>query len=214
MDPVPNDVATIVIHHRVDPDRNAEFNAWQDQVLAAVQQFPGFLGAERVPPVPGAQPVWTIILRFASLAQHDVWRDSPIRHQLQADAPQFADFDIDKHVGTFAGWIPTTIDGNAPKWKSATAVLTAFYPTAVLLTYTVVKLLTAANITALWATALLVNAAGVAFLTWVVMPLLVKVIGFWLVPSRDISMRANVLGAGICVGFMILTGIIAWAIAG
>jgi antibiotic biosynthesis monooxygenase (ABM) superfamily enzyme len=82
------------------------------------------------------------------------------------------------------------------------------------LTYTVSKLLTAANITSLWAVALLVNAAGVAFLTWVVMPLLVKVIGFWLVPSRLISIRANILGAGICVGFMILTGIVAWVIAG
>ena len=41
-----------------------------------------------------------------------------------------------------------------------------------------------------------------------------KVIGFWLVPSRLISMRANILGAGICVGFMILTGILAWIIAG
>ena len=214
MDPVSQEVATIVIHHRVDPDQTEEFNRWQGEVLEAVKQFPGFLGAERVPPVPSAQSVWTIILRFESLAHHAAWRDSPIRHELQAKAPQFADYDIDKHVGTFAGWIPTTISGNAPRWKSATAVLTAFYPTAVLLTYTVSKLLTAANITSLWAVALLVNAAGVAFLTWVVMPLLVKVIGFWLVPSRLISMRANILGAGICVGFMILTGIVAWVIAG
>ena len=149
-----------------------------------------------------------------SFAHHDAWQDSPIRHELQANALQFADYDIDKHVATFAGRIPTTINGNAPSWKSATAVLTAFYPTLVLLTYALSKLLTAANVTSLWAVALLVNAAGVAFLTWVVMPLLVKVIGFRLVPSRLISMRANILGAGICVGFMILTGIVAWVIAG
>ena len=55
----------------------------------------------------------------------------------------------DKHVGTFASWIPTTIKGNAPSWKSATAVLTAFYPTVVLFTYTARELLTAANNTLL-----------------------------------------------------------------
>lgn len=65
----------------------------------------------------------------------------------------------------------------------------------------------------LWAVALLVNAAGLASLTWVVMPLLVKVIGCWLVPSRLISMCANFLGAGVCVGIMLLTGIVAWVIA-
>ncbi len=93
-------------------------------------------------------------------------------------------------------------------------MLTALYPTALLLRYTVSKLLTAANITSLWAVALLVNAAGVAFLTWVVMPLLVKVIGFWLVPSRYISMRQDILGSVIWLGFMILTGIVAWLVAG
>lgn len=55
----------------------------------------------------------------------------------------------DKHVGTFVRRIPTNIKGNAPSWKSATAVLTALYPTVVLFTYTVRELLTAANNTLL-----------------------------------------------------------------
>lgn len=213
VDTAPDELATIVINHRVEPGQEVEFVAWQDRVLAAVRQFPGFVGAERIPPVAGAQPNWMVIFRFESLAHHDAWRDSAVRTQLQADAPQFANYEIAKHIGSFAGWIPTTIDGAAPRWKSATAVLTAFYPTAILLFYTVNKLLAAADISALWAVALLANAAGVAFLTWVVMPLLVKVIGFWLVPSKDISVRRNILGAGICVAFMIVTGLVAWILA-
>jgi len=34
-----------VIHHGVDLDQTEEFNRWQGEVLEAIKQFPGFMGA-------------------------------------------------------------------------------------------------------------------------------------------------------------------------
>lgn len=202
-----SELTTVVIQHPVAADERQDFVAWQDQVLAEVRKVPGFVNAERIPPVAGAQQDWTIIYRFDSPAAHKCWTDSPIRKQLQAQAPQFANYQLQEHVGPFAGWIPHE-DGAPPKWKSATAVLTAFFPTAVLLTYTVGKWLPQMGVTALWANLLLVNAVGVSFLTWVVMPQLVKLIGFWLVPSNKLTRRQELKGIGIVVGLMILTAVV------
>lgn len=205
--PQNTDLTTVVIQHPVSAGDRSEFVAWQDRVAREVQKVPGFVNAERIPPLEGAQANWTIIYRFDSPEAHKRWTDSPIRKQLQAEAPKFDNYQLQEHIGPFAGWIPSN-EGAPPKWKTATAVLTAFFPTALLLTYTIALLLPAVGITALWANSLIVNACGVAFLTWILMPQLLKVIGFWMVPSARLSRHDQIKGGLICVGFLVLTAIV------
>ncbi len=202
-------LTTVVISHDVAPGHEGDFVAWQDRVVAAVQQFPGFVSAERVPPVHDAQQSWTVIYRFSSPDAHDAWAQSDVRKQLQAEAPEFANFKLATHLGDFAGWIPSK-NGDPPRWKSATAVFTAFYPTAVLLTFTIAKLLTAVGIDSLWLVSFIINIIGVAFLTWSVMPLLVKVIGFWLVPDGTLTSKQEAAGLGVNLAFWVITAVICY----
>jgi uncharacterized protein len=80
-------------------------------------------------------------------------------------------------VGGFAGWFE--IDGapGPPRWKQGVAVLVALYPTTLLLGF--VQRTFAAD--APWVPALFVsNVVGIAILTWLLMPLVTRLLAPWL----------------------------------
>lgn len=207
-------LATVLVSHPVNPADEDEFLAWQQRVTDAERQFPGFLGAELFRPVPGVQREWTALYRYDSDEHVNAWLESAERQRLLAEGERFRDFDLRRISSPFGSWFsPPAGDGDGEsagpaRWKTALSVLVALYPTVVLLTLGISEVWGSAP---LWLSLLIGNIMSVSLLTWVVMPIVTRVLRFWLVPARGRPAgRVDVTGAVASIGFLTFAALIFW----
>ena len=196
---------TIVISERVKPGREQDYRNWQAGITQAASRFPGYLGGERFPPVPGIQDEWVYMLRFATAEQLDDWLNSKERQRWRDKAEPLLDHvDIQRIAAGLGGWFPVTGDsGNKapPDWKQALAVLLAMYPTIMLLMLFVSPLFDGAPEPVDMFVRALIN---VAILTWLLMPVTNRLIKHWLYPR---STTDNVIGTAlVCGAFAAMIG--------
>ncbi|MDG1462891.1 MAG: antibiotic biosynthesis monooxygenase [Gammaproteobacteria bacterium] len=174
---------TIVISERVKPGREQDYQTWQAGITTAASRFPGYLGGERFPPVPGVQDEWVYMLRFATVSQLDAWLNSDERSRWRDKAePLLENVDIQRIAAGLGGWFPVTANSNRqppPNWKQALAVLLAMYPTVMCLMLFISPLLDAAPEPADMFVRALIN---VAILTWLLMPFVNRLLQTWLYP--------------------------------
>jgi antibiotic biosynthesis monooxygenase (ABM) superfamily enzyme len=176
----------LVVSTRVKPGMEHEHAAWQKRIDAASAQFPGFLGNEVFPPIPGIQDDWVVIVRFDSPEHLHNWVMSDVRKRLLDEAQRFWDESrVESFSGAFPGWFgagtsdPGTT-GLPPDWKQAMIVLLVLYPIVMILTWFLMPRLASYPL----AVAMFIgNAISVALLTWLLMPLANRVFGFWLAPA-------------------------------
>jgi hypothetical protein len=204
---------TVVVSHRVSAGREDAFREFQERMTEAERGYPGFLGFDLFPPVPGVQEDWTAVYRFDSTAHLDAWLQSPQRAALLAGSDEFSEFSEHRISAPFGNWFSSseqTTGTEPPAWKTTVAVLVGLYPTIVLLTLGITELWPGAK---LWWTILLSNVISVALLTWVVMPLANRALRFWLAPNpRAAGPRMDALGLAISVAFLTLTALVFWLV--
>ena len=186
---------TIVISERVRPGREEDYRAWQSGITAAASRFPGYVGGERFPPVPGVQDEWVYMLRFATSEQLDGWLSSAERQRWRDKAePLLEHVDIQRVAAGLGGWFPIRADRGEqppPDWKQAMAVLLAMYPTVMLLMIFISPLLESAPEAADMFVRAFMN---VVILTWLLMPLVNKVLKPWLYPRHRVATWAGTAG--------------------
>ncbi|MFF2083750.1 antibiotic biosynthesis monooxygenase [Nocardia sp. NPDC058176] len=200
-------VVTVVVSHPVAVDREAEFIAWQDRVTEVERTFRGFRGSELHRPIPGVQNEWTIIYSFASAGDLDDWLESPQRQALLAETPDFRDFEVHRIANPYGSWFPPTTtgeQGGPASWKTALSVLVGLYPTVVILTVLIAEIWPGAQ---LWISLLIGNILSVSLLTWVVMPLVTRALGFWMRPRPRRDPRIDAVGLACSVGFLTVAAI-------
>ena len=73
---------SLVTQTRVAPEHDEQFARWQEQVNAALAQFPGFLDHNVIPPSPPAQVDWVIVQRFNNAGSARAWLQSQERLKL------------------------------------------------------------------------------------------------------------------------------------
>jgi uncharacterized protein len=206
------DLVTIVVSHAINPAYEEAFLAWQQRMTDAERMFPGFLGAELFRPVPGVQREWTALYRYDSDEHVDAWLESDERQKLLDEGKHFEDFELRRISSPFGSWFSPpggTGDGPGPaQWKTALSVLVGLYPTVVLLTLAISEIWTGAP---LWASLLVGNILSVSLLTWVVMPVVTRALGFWLAPAHGgFPRRLDLAGAVISIGFLTFAALIFW----
>ena len=112
--------------------------------------------------------------------QLDAWLEAPQRHDwLERIEPMIEGDRGMSVVGGFGGWFAADVarPGGPPRWKQAVAVLIALYPTALTFGW----LLRTLGPDWPFAVSMLVsNIAGVAVLTWLLMPAVTKALAPWL----------------------------------
>lgn len=194
--------AGMVVSTRVRPGREDEYRAWQHRIDAEAARFPGCLGNEVFVPVPGLQDEWVVVVRFESAEHLREWLRSDVRRRLVAEADSlWDDVRVERFSGGFPGWFaPATTRPGAPafppQWKQAMSVLLALYPTVMLLTFFLSPRLAGLPL----AGAMFVgNVVSVAILTWLLMPLVNRLLGFWLVPTPARSGLVEALGTGLVI---------------
>ena len=97
-------LVTVVVTHRVRPEDEDEFLAWQERLRLAESKFPGFRGTELFRPVDGVQDEWTTLYRYDTAADLDRWLVSDERRQLLAEGEKFADFQSRTIDNSFGSW--------------------------------------------------------------------------------------------------------------
>lgn len=204
-----SEAVTVVVSHPPVPGREPEFVAWQHRITDVEKTFPGFRGSEWHPPIPGVQEDWTILFTFDSQADLDRWLGSPERAALLAEGQEFRDFTVRPIPSPYGSWFSAGGAGEAkvPSWKTALSVLVGLYPLVVVLTITIDELWPDAP---LWASLLIGNIASVCLLTWVVMPVVTRVLRFWLEPGDASSGRVDTVGLVVSVGFLAVAAVVFW----
>lgn len=174
---------TVVVRRRVRPEAGVEFDAWLKGILAATAAFPGHLGANIVRPAPGAEQDWMVIFRFDTAAHLEAWERSPERAEWLSRAEALTIGEADKQTVTGLEYWFSLPDQAAtrppPAWKMAVVTLTGLFPLVLFLAPFLARLLAALP----QALAVLLTVATlVALMTWVVMPVLVRLARPWLFP--------------------------------
>ena len=178
---------TAVASFRLGSGSESRFVSFERDVRSALETFGGYLGSQVFEPVPGVQDDTVITFTFDSRPHLDAWLESPERRDLLATIEPDLDGDrvvnvVDDLAGTlgssFGGWFRAD-DAERPvtRWKQATIVLLALFPTA--LTLSLIRRWLLPDLP-LVPTVFISNVLGIAVLTWFLMPFLTSKFDGWL----------------------------------
>lgn len=178
------EAVTAVVTRRVKPGHEAAYEAALTALQADGAQFEGYLGATTQRPPPGvADPVYTSVIRFASVAQWRAFERSERRAAFAAAvAPHVqADAVWDAHTGLEFWFSPPagTAVAQPVRWRMALVMVVVVYALVALIGGAVAVLLPGLP-PAL--RLLLTIALEVALLTWWLMPRLTRWLAPWIYP--------------------------------
>ena len=186
----------MVFAHRVAKGRVADYLAWRRKSLTAQAHHPGYLATELFEPHGKLQDEWVDIVRYDSLANLTNWMESKERQDLVKELGSIVESMHAHRLTGLEGWFGLNRGSGAaasgpPSWKQALAVLFALYPTVMVLTY----LNPLMRDLSLPVQMLISNLFSVSLLTFLVMPLVTRLLNFWLTaPAGDRKREALGLG--------------------
>lgn len=156
----------------------SEHRSVHDDVLAELDNYPGFREREILEAVDGIQSETVVILTFDDASSLRGWLESDERKQLLSRLDPHIEGTYTTNVlGGFAGWFTFDSATEPSRWKQALVVLIALFPIALLITFIRSQL---------WPGAPMIlavfvgNVIGISLLTWVVMPPLTRHLAGWL----------------------------------
>lgn len=201
---------TEVITTRLRPGMEDAFRAWSARIHQAQARFPGFKGAYLQPPQSERQGYWTTLLRFATPDQLDAWLASAERQQLVAESEALVESWENRRLPTsFAGWFPTDpAAGKAPAaWKQTMLVLLVLFPIVMLELRFLSPALRPLN-PALGT--FVGNALSVALVSWLLMPLVIRPLAWWLQPRGAGGRWITATGLAVVLGLYAVELVAFW----
>ena len=76
--------ATVVITHRIFPDKHTEYEQWLNEITPLCKNAIGYLDWHIVRPIAGVTETYTVIIRFDTTEHLKNWMASSERQQLIA----------------------------------------------------------------------------------------------------------------------------------
>lgn len=169
---------TAVSSARVPPENAQAYRQLHLQAVERLQTFDGFLHSDLYEPVEGVQDDTVVVFAFDSRPHLDAWLRSDVRRELIEPMDALVEGARTVNVvGGFAGWFGPEGEGGVKRWKQAAVVLLALFPTSVGLTVLRGALLPDLP---LLPAVFVTNVVGVAILTWLLMPVLTRLLHGWL----------------------------------
>ncbi len=168
---------TAVASFRVKPGHDHLLADFHTQLVDRLTTFPGFLRSELFEPVRGVQDETVVVFSFDTRAHLDAWLESDIRREMLDGIDEYVDARTLNVVGGFGGWFGGPGAVEVKRWKQATVVLLALYPTALFLTFLSRQFWP----DVWWVLGVLIgNVFGVIILSWALMPWLTRLLAGWL----------------------------------
>jgi antibiotic biosynthesis monooxygenase (ABM) superfamily enzyme len=177
---------TVLYSRRVKPGREADFQAWAHGIVAASRQFPGHLGAS-VLDAPGSRE-YHILFTFADRKSLRDWLDSEERRRWLARVGEL--IEADRGLQQLTGletWfrlpgstVPTMKP--PPRWKMWLVSIVAVYPLVLAFQALVVPRMAGLPLPL---RSLMFPLVLLTLMTFVVMPVVTRVLRRWLGPRLD-----------------------------
>jgi uncharacterized protein len=184
--PAGDEPVTVLYSRRVKPGREADFEAWARGIVAAARQFPGHLGAS-VLDAPGSRE-YHILFSFADRRSLRAWLDSEERRRWLARGGEL--LEADRGLQQLTGletWfklpganVPTMKP--PPRWKMWLVSIVAVYPLVLVFQALLVPRMAGLPLPL---RALLFPLVLLTLMTFVVMPVVTRVLRRWLGPRQD-----------------------------
>lgn len=188
----PANVATAIVTH-IKPGKEIEYRDWVSKIHIAQANAAGYRGTFLQAPAPGSRAPWITLLRFDSAESLDTWFESDQRAQIIEEAKDLLRYDLMTYTSAFPGWFPTdaSTGQSPPRWKTAMLVLLALYPLLSVLKLVLPPLLEPLGP----ALSLFISlTVSVCIISLMLMPLLIRIFGFWLYPTGHNPQRDNIRG--------------------
>jgi uncharacterized protein len=178
---------TAVASRRVKPGREAEFEEWVMGILAAANEFPGYLGSEVLRPSDDPDDdEYKIVFRFDHASNLHAWETSEERKRwLRRSRPLLHEKE-EVHVLTgLETWftLPSKPGEPAPpRYKMAIVTWLAVFPVVAVIFSLFGQWL---NLLPTLVRTLVFTAVMVTLMTYVIMPRMTRLFSFWLYPDHD-----------------------------
>ena len=199
--------SSFVVEYIVPVGQERRFNQWYSRLMDAARHFEGYTRTDLCPPLNCGDGVvkWYYIVHFATPETLNLWLKSDLREQLLKEGQgTFLAYRYKSFTTGLEGWFSRRSgddgeqsDLGPPAWKQVLSVVLGLYPTLMIQGI----IFGALGIMQTWPlpTSLVINnLITSSVLTWLVMPLVTRFLGFWLYPAYRISNgRKDALGAGI-----------------
>lgn len=168
---------TVVVTWRVRKGREKEFEAWRHEIADAALKFPGHMGVNVILPS-GAEREYVVIFRFDTYENLRAWQESNIRRQLLKKAEPFRESEPSYRLESgLEYWFAPPGPASPPRWKMALVTVLGVWPASMLMPWLLNPLIIGLP---LFLQALLVAGGIVILLTWMIMPVLVRILKRWL----------------------------------
>jgi uncharacterized protein len=192
---------TSLIFESIVPwEKSFAFRRWHANLRLAAQQFEGYIRTDLCPPVRARHLKWYSIMHFEAPEHLEQWLKSDVREALLVEGKQFFEtYQFKSFTTGLEGWFSRQTNSDqvglgAPAWKQNLAVILGLYPTVMLQSLLFARL----GIMQDWpfANSMLVNnIICSSILTWAVMPLVTRLMHFWLQPANhQVSLKGEFLG--------------------
>jgi antibiotic biosynthesis monooxygenase (ABM) superfamily enzyme len=190
------DAITVVVTRRVKRGREKEAERWNTGIIQAAMKFEGHLGANIIPPTNPQKSEYVVIFRFNNDENLKKWEESSIRAEWIDRAKTFTvgKTKIQKITGLEYWFTMPDKAFQAPplRYKMAIATIIALYPT-VKIVGTISNYLT--DFTSISFHPLIELTAIVLLMTYLVMPVVIRLLAFWLYKDGKKGKNANNLGS-------------------
>lgn len=196
---------TEVITTHVPPDLRPRYAQLREEMDATAAQAPGFVSVDTFPPS-GVEDTWVTAITFDSQASLDAWNSSKPRTELVAKLHELVPDEVRTVPTGFGQWFSVNAVAmvQTPAWKQAMTVLAVLAPMVAILNITIGDAVGQG-----WTiegtpiykglglpfpiVVFIGNAIGTALLTWVLMPIVTRLLAWWLDPGA--TRRKTLLGA-------------------
>ncbi|PRY63331.1 hypothetical protein BCF74_102164 [Knoellia remsis] len=179
---------TVAITRKVRPEDELLMRAWAEAGASMASHFPGFLGSGWVRPST-ASSEWHMLYRFDSRSSLDAWQESTERNRWLAAATNLVEDTRVEHRTGIEGWFDEpeersvdelgalTAPPAPPRWKQASIIWLAFFPTSLALTYLMAPF---TGDWPAWARVLLSTLVATPLMTYLILPRVTKLFHPWL----------------------------------
>ncbi len=166
----------VAITRKVLPGKEEEFTEALRKFLGESFSHDGVHGAGMITALPGTGGREIGILRtFKDKAERDAFYHSAVFKKWEAYASTVTEEPVYRDLTGLEAWFRSPLP--PPRWKMAIATLCGVFPTSIFLSFTIGKL---TQHLPLLIRLFCIAVCMVALLTWVVMPVLIKLLKHWL----------------------------------
>ena len=174
----------VAITRRIKPGCEQDFQNALKEFFARSLAHSGVQGAAMLVPPPGStSSEYGIIRSFASAAERDAFYASPLYQEWKKRVAPLSDGEPEaRELHGLEAFFRHGEQSPPPRWKMAMATYLGVVPVAMTLALTVGPLIRSWNFVLY---NLVFNACVVALLTWVVMPLITRILHRWLLKKSS-----------------------------